>query len=97
MATVIRWYEFWKNNSHVIYGHDARNGLQLSPWATGIDTGCYTDDKEARLTALVLGPDIPNEFFLTQRRKVGCRSDEDMTGKPSDRPGVLVVVPKIIR
>eukprot|EP01060_Flectonema_neradi_P009506 TRINITY_DN16767_c0_g1_i1.p1 TRINITY_DN16767_c0_g1~~TRINITY_DN16767_c0_g1_i1.p1 ORF type:complete len:233 (+),score=42.27 TRINITY_DN16767_c0_g1_i1:33-731(+) len=46
------WVKYLKdNNPHIVFGHDARSGLQLTPKATGIDTGCVYG---GRLTALIL-------------------------------------------
>jgi len=36
---------------HIIYGHDARRGLQQLPFSTGVDTGCAYGKQ---LTALIL-------------------------------------------
>ena len=35
----------------VIYGHDAKSGLQLKRYAKGLDTGCV---RGGRLTALII-------------------------------------------
>ena len=45
------WGETYAGPPHVVFGHNAMPGLQLHPWATGLDSGCVYG---GRLTALVL-------------------------------------------
>lgn len=47
------WGVRYEGPPHVVFGHNAAPGLQLHPWATGLDTGCVYG---GRLTALVLAP-----------------------------------------
>lgn len=49
----VLWGSLYAGSPHVVFGHNAAPGLQIHPWATGIDTGCVYG---GRLTALVLGP-----------------------------------------
>ncbi len=59
------WGETYAGPPHIVFGHNALPGLQLHPWATGLDTGCVYG---GRLTALVLqhGQRIPR---LVARRQ----------------------------
>ncbi|MEZ4227742.1 MAG: metallophosphoesterase [Polyangiaceae bacterium] len=47
------WAASYRGEPHVVFGHNARLGLQLHPCATGLDSACVYG---GRLSALVLGP-----------------------------------------
>ncbi|MCC6901617.1 MAG: metallophosphoesterase [Polyangiaceae bacterium] len=50
------WGARYREAPHVVFGHNAVDGLQLHPCATGIDTGCVYG---GQLTALVLAAGEP--------------------------------------
>ena len=60
LANVL-WGACYAGPPHVVFGHNAAPGLQLHPWATGLDTGCVYG---GRLTALVLqdGQKVPRSI-----------------------------------
>ncbi len=48
------WAADYETAPHVIFGHNARAGLQIHPYATGLDTACVYGEQ---LSALVLAKD----------------------------------------
>jgi hypothetical protein len=61
----VLWGTRYTGPPHVVFGHNAAPGLQLHPWATGLDTGCVYG---GRLTALVLAPRQKIPRTLAARR-----------------------------
>jgi len=64
--------------STVIYGHDARRGLQLHNYSKGLDTGCVTGGK---LTAMIIDDAVHNGEARTVSVKCKDYSDRKKKGK----------------
>ncbi len=54
----VLWGAAYDGPPHIVFGHNALEGLQIHPWATGLDSGCVYG---RALTALVLdaGESVP--------------------------------------
>jgi calcineurin-like phosphoesterase family protein len=63
----VLWGTRYAGPPHIVFGHNAAPGLQLHPWATGLDTGCVYG---GRLTAIVLSPGEKIPRALSARRAV---------------------------
>ncbi len=63
----VLWGLRYTGPPHIVFGHNAAPGLQLHPWATGLDTGCVYG---GRLTAMVLahGQKVPRA--IAARREI---------------------------
>jgi hypothetical protein len=61
----VPWGALYRGAPQIVFGHNALGGLQLHPWATGLDTACVYG---GRLSAMVLreGERIPSP--LSRRR-----------------------------
>jgi hypothetical protein len=61
----IPWASLYRGPPQIVFGHNALGGLQLHPWATGLDTACVYG---GRLSAMVLreGERIP--WTISRRR-----------------------------
>jgi hypothetical protein len=69
----ILWGALYQGAPHVVFGHNAVPGLQLHPWATGIDTGCVYG---GRLTAVVLrdGERLARSYARREQQIVSQRA-----------------------
>ena len=64
-ARGIPWASLYSGPPQILFGHNALGGLQVHPWATGLDTACVYG---GRLTAMVLkhGERVP--LSMSRRR-----------------------------
>ncbi len=61
----IPWASLYRGPPQIVFGHNALGGLQLHPWATGLDTACVYG---GRLTAMVLSEGERIPLSMSRRR-----------------------------
>ncbi|KAL8857651.1 MAG: hypothetical protein Q9178_005816 [Gyalolechia marmorata] len=80
------WFKLWnayqgilptQDRSTVIYGHDAKRGLQMNKYTKGLDTGCVEGGK---LTALVVTIANAKES-IEETMSVKCKDYRGLKGK----------------
>ena len=74
------WAQTWKGPEHVIFGHDARSGLQQCEYATGLDTGCCYGKY---LTGII----YPGAEFVQVRSKFSQTKDARATASAAKNNG----------
>ena len=75
------WAQQWRGPATIVFGHDARRGLQVEEYALGLDSGCVYG---GRLTALVVDaePDGSSKSDVEHRSKlVSVNCHKDWTGR----------------
>lgn len=73
------WVESWKNDIHIYFGHDAKRLLQLTEYATGLDTGCVYGKK---LTGVLIDQNTKKRQFLeVKAHRMYCDFENRIGGK----------------
>lgn len=95
----IPWAKHWGGPEHVVFGHDARKGLQLWPFATGLDTGASGKYDDGALTAMVLPSRKEMKKIDNKQAGNGFNSRRARACDPfaQDRPGQLLSVPYVAK
>lgn len=69
-ASAERWVKQWHGPRTIVFGHDAVSGLQVEPFAFGLDTGAVYGGK---LTALCVTNDGARTLYHEESRRVYCK------------------------